>query len=96
MHHCQEEQINDSSNLKTPCKLKSEKAIKEQSYIHYDNKANTRELEREEFNFQEGKAQRVKLILHCQKQQIIDSRRSKNQTALRFSKGFYYQKIADK
>ena len=67
MHHCQKKQINDSSNLKTPCKLKSEKAIKEQSYSHYDNKANTREIREEKFNFQEMKAKRVKPILHCQK-----------------------------
>ena len=67
MHHCQKRQINDSSNLKTPSKLKSEKAIKEQSYIHYDNKANTREKRKDEFNFQKIKAQRVSQVLHCQK-----------------------------
>ena len=60
MHHCQKKQINDSSNLKTWCNEKSEKTIKEQSYIHYDNKANTREIREEEFNFQEMKAKRVK------------------------------------
>ena len=96
MHHCQERQINDSSNLKTPCKLKSEKAIKEQSYIHYDNKANTREIRKEKFNFQKIKAQRVNQVLHCHFQQIIGSRRSKKQVALRFKKEFSLSKMADK
>ena len=96
MHHCQKKQINDSSNLKTRCNEKSEKAIKEQSYIHYDNKANTREIRKEKFNFQKKKAQKVNQVLHCQKQQIIDSRRSKKQVALRFKKEFSLSKIADK
>lgn len=42
------------------------------------------------------KAKRVKPILHCQKQQIIDSRRSKKQVALRLKKEFSLSKIADK
>ena len=51
---------------------------------------------KEEFNFQKIKAQRVNQVLHCHFQQIIDSRRSKKQVALRFKKEFSLSKMADK